>query len=136
MPAKPRRRPSGTRCRTAMEAGEGPAGQSVGAIFHAGASTPQTEGAEMGVTNGADREPGEEVFAIVVEPDPRLEQLRRLDDWLSHLTIWQLLLVTMPFALVIAGIAIWLSSAPPPVDLKFTLPFASFGDVGGDLNDK
>jgi hypothetical protein len=60
------------------------------------------------VSNGVDRERDEELYAAI-EPDPRLQRLRRLDEWLSHLTVWQLLLVTMPFALVIAGIAIWLS---------------------------
>ena len=66
----------------------------------------QTECAEIGVTNGVDRERGEELDAAV-EPNPRLQRLRRLDEWLSHLTTWQLLLVTIPFSLVIAGIAIW-----------------------------
>lgn len=79
MSVKSRRRPSGTRRRTAMEAGE-------------------------------------EVYVIVVEPDPRLEQLRRLDEWLSHLTVWQLHLLSVPFALVIVGITVWLNSLLPPVD--------------------
>jgi hypothetical protein len=40
----------------------------------------QTESAEIGVINGADRERGEELYAMVVEPDSRLERLRRLDE--------------------------------------------------------
>jgi len=59
-------------------------------------------------------EAGEELHAIVVPPDPRLEQLRQLDEWLSHLTVWQQYLLSVPFALVIAGIAVWLNSVLPP----------------------
>jgi len=82
----------------------------------------QTEGAEIAMTNGVDREWGEELYVIVVEPDPRLEQLRRLDEWLSHLPVWQLHLLSVPFALVIAGIAIWLNSVLPPADPNLLFP--------------
>jgi hypothetical protein len=129
MPVKPRRPPSGTQSRTAMETGEGPAGRRVGAIFCAGAATPQTEGAEAGVANGAVRERGEELYAIAVEPDPRLERLRRLDEWLSHLTVWQRHLLIVPFALVIAGIAVWLTLVLPPVDPNLPFPARPFGPL-------
>jgi hypothetical protein len=129
MPVKPRRRPWRTQSRTAIEAGEGTTRRSVGAIFCAGATTPQTEGAETGVTNGADRERGEEVYAVVVEPDPRLERLRRLDEWLSNLTVWQQHLLCVPFALVIAGIAIWLNSVLPAADPNLPFPERPFGPL-------
>jgi len=112
-----------------MEAGVGPAGRSAGAICGAGATTPQTEGAEIGVANGVDRERGEEVYAIVVEPDPRSERLRRLDEWLSHLTVWQRHLLIVPFVLVIAGIAVWLNSVLPPVDPNLLFPVRPFGPL-------
>ena len=73
------------------------------------------------MTNGADRERGEELYAAV-EPDPRLQQLRRLDEWLSHLTVWQLHLLCLPIALVIVGIALWLNSLLPPVDPNLLFP--------------
>jgi hypothetical protein len=88
----------------------------------------ETGDAEIAVTNGADRERGEELSAIIVEPDPRLEQLRRLDDWLSHLTVWQRLLLIVPFALVIAGIAA-LNSVLPPVDPNLLFPPRPFGPL-------
>jgi hypothetical protein len=34
------------------------------------------------MTDRVGREWGEELCMIIVEPDPRLEQLRRLDEWL------------------------------------------------------
>ena len=89
----------------------------------------QTEGAEIGVTNGVDPEWGEELYTIVVEPDPRLEQLRRLDEWLSHLTVWQEFLLFVPFALVIAGITVWLNSVLPPVDPNLLFQARPFGPL-------
>jgi hypothetical protein len=56
-------------------------------------------------------------------------QLRRLDEWLSHLTVWQLHLVTMPFALVIVGITFWLNSLLPPVDPNLLFPGRPFGPL-------
>jgi hypothetical protein len=79
----------------------------------------QTQSAEI------DRECGEELYVIVVEPD----RLRRLDEWLSHLTVWQLHLVTVPFALVIVGIAFWLNSLLPPVDPNLLFPGRPFGPL-------
>jgi hypothetical protein len=81
------------------------------------------------MTNGADRERSEEVYAIVVEPDARLERLRRLDEWLSHLTVWQRHLLIVPFALVIAGIAVWLNLVLPPVDPNLPFPARPFGPL-------
>lgn len=71
---------------------------------------------------GIDREWGEELYVIVVKP----EQLRRLDEWLSHLTVWQLRLVTLSFALVIVGIAVLLNSMLPPVDPNLLFPARPF----------
>lgn len=53
---------------------------------------------------------------IVIEPDPRLERLRRLDAWLSRLTVWQLYLLVMPVALICAGISVWVNSLLPAID--------------------
>ena len=64
-----------------------------------------------------------------VEPDPRLEQLRRLDEWLSHLTVWQQHLLTVPFALVIAGITVWLNSVLPPVHPNLVFLARPFGPL-------
>jgi hypothetical protein len=64
---------------------------------------------------------------IVVEPAPRLEQLRRLDEWVSGLTIWQQHLLATPFAFVSAGIAAWLNSVLPPVDPNFFSLARRFG---------
>ena len=59
---------------------------------------------------------------IIAEPDSRLEQLRRLEEWLSHLTVWQQHLLAMPFAFVGAGITVWLNSVPPPLDPNLLFP--------------
>jgi hypothetical protein len=72
-----------------------------------------------------DREWGEELYVIVVKP----EQLRRLDEWLSHLTVWQLRLVTLSLALVIVGIAVLLNSVLPPVDPNLAFPAKPFGPL-------
>ena len=66
---------------------------------------------------------------LAVEPDPRLEQLRRLDEWLSHLTVWQQHLLTVPFALVIAGITVWLNSVLPPVHPNLVFLARPFGPL-------
>ena len=58
-----------------------------------------------------DQEWGKEPCMIVVETDPRLEQLRRLDNWLSRLTAWKQNLLATPFALITAGLTVWLNSA-------------------------
>jgi len=63
-----------------------------------------------------DREWGEEMYMIIIEPDPRSEQLRRLDAWLSRLTVWQQYLLALPFALIQAGLSVWLNSLLPAVD--------------------
>jgi len=63
-----------------------------------------------------DREWGEEMYMIIIEPDPQLERLRRLDAWLSRLTVWQRYLLAMPFVLMQAGITVWLNSLLPAVD--------------------
>jgi hypothetical protein len=70
------------------------------------------------VTNRVDWEWGEELCTITVEPDPRLEQLRRLDAWLTRLTVWQHYLLITPFALITAGLTVWLNSCLPLVDPK------------------
>ena len=54
----------------------------------------------------------------VVDPDPRLEQLRRLDNWLSRLTVRKQNLLATPFALITAALTIWLNSAVPLADPK------------------
>jgi hypothetical protein len=74
-----------------------------------------------------DREWGEELCMIIVEPDPRLEQLRRLDEWLSHLTAWQHHLLAMPFALVSVGITLWLNTFMPPADPNLLFLVRPFG---------
>jgi hypothetical protein len=56
-----------------------------------------------------------------------LEQLRRLEEWLSHLTVWQQHLVTMQFAFVGAGITFWLNSVLPPVDPNLLFLARPFG---------
>ena len=63
-----------------------------------------------------DREWGEEMYMIIIEPDPQLERLRRLDAWLSRLKVWQRYLLAMPFVLMQAGITVWLNSLLPAVD--------------------
>jgi hypothetical protein len=68
---------------------------------------------------------GEELYVIVVKP----EQLRRLDEWLSHLTVWQLHLLCVPIALVIVGITFWLNSLLPPVDPNLLFPPRPFGPL-------
>ena len=78
------------------------------------------------MTDSAGWEWNEELCTIIIEPDPRLEQLRRLEEWLSHLTVWQQHLLTMPFAFVGAGISVWLNSVLPPVEpnlLSLARPF-------------
>jgi hypothetical protein len=66
---------------------------------------------------------------IMVEPDPRLAQLRRLDEWLSHRTVLQQHLLIMPFALISAGITLWLNSVLPPVDANLFSLTNSFGPL-------
>ena len=75
----------------------------------------------INMTDSVGWEWGEELCTIIVEPDPRLEQLRRLEEWLSHLTVWQQHVLTMPFAFVGAGITVWLNSVLPPVDPNLLL---------------
>jgi hypothetical protein len=70
----------------------------------------------IGMMRSVDREWGEEMYMIIIEPDPQLERLRRLDAWLSRLTVWQRYLLVMPFALMHAGITVWLNSLLPAVD--------------------
>jgi hypothetical protein len=65
-----------------------------------------------------DQEWGKEPCMIVVDTDPRLEQLRRLDNWLSHLTVWGQNLLATPFALITAGLTVWLNLAVPLADPK------------------
>jgi len=48
--------------------------------------------------------------------DPQLEQLRRLDAWLSELTVWQRYLLALPLVLIPAGILVWLDWLLPVVD--------------------
>jgi hypothetical protein len=55
---------------------------------------------------------------IVVHPDPRLEQLRRLDNWLSRLKVWRQNLLATPFAPITAGLTVWLNSAVPLANPK------------------
>jgi hypothetical protein len=47
-----------------------------------------------------------------------LEQLRRLDNWLSRLKVWRQNLLATPFALITAGLTIWLNLALPLADPK------------------
>ena len=54
----------------------------------------------------------------VVDTDPRLEQSRRLDNWLSRLTVWKQNLLATPSALITAGLTVWLNSAAPLADPK------------------
>jgi hypothetical protein len=61
---------------------------------------------------------GKEQCMTVVDPDPRLEQLRRLDNWLSHFTVWRQNLLAIPFALITAGLTVWLNLAVPVADPK------------------
>jgi len=61
---------------------------------------------------------GKEPCMIVVDTDPRLEQLRRLDNWLGRLTVWKQNLLAAPFALITAVLTVWLNSAVPLVDPK------------------
>jgi hypothetical protein len=79
------------------------------------------------MTDSVGWEWGEELSTITVEPDPRLEQLRRLEEWLSHLTVWQQHLLTMPFAFVGAGITFWLNSVLLPVDPNLLFLARPFG---------
>ena len=65
-----------------------------------------------------DQEWGKEPCMIVVEPDPRLEQLRRLDEWLGLLAIWQQNLLATSFVLITAGLTVWLNLAVPLADSK------------------
>ena len=65
-----------------------------------------------------DQEWGKELGMIVVHPDPRLEQLRRLDDLLRRFTVWKQNLLATPFALITAGLAVWLNLAVPLADSK------------------
>ena len=57
------------------------------------------------------------------------EQLRRLDERLSHLTVWQLHLLSVPFVPVIAGLAVWLNSVLPPVDPNLLFLEKPFGPL-------
>jgi hypothetical protein len=91
------------------------------------ATAPHKEGVRSNMTDSAGWEWGEELSTIIVEPDPQLEQLRRLEEWLSHLTVWQQHLLTMPFAFVGAGISAWLNSVLPPVDPHLLLLGRPFG---------
>jgi hypothetical protein len=70
------------------------------------------------MTNRADLDWGGKLCMISVEPDPRLDQLRQLDEWLTRLTVWQHYLLISPFALITAGLTVWLNSAVPLVDPK------------------
>jgi len=74
-----------------------------------------------------DREWADELYMIIVEPDPRLEQLRRLDEWLSQLTSWQQYLLAMPFGLISAGVTLWLNSVLPAVDSNQYSVMGPFG---------
>jgi hypothetical protein len=64
------------------------------------------------MTNGIDREWGQELCTIIVEPDPRLQQLRRVDECLSRLSVWQQHLLVTPFALITAVLTVWNSAVP------------------------
>jgi hypothetical protein len=55
---------------------------------------------------------------ILVDTDPRLERLQRLDNWLSRLTVWKQNLLATPFALITAGLTVWLNLAVPLADPK------------------
>jgi hypothetical protein len=70
------------------------------------------------MTNRADRGWGGKLCMIIVEPDPRLDQLRRLDAGLTRLAVWQHCLLITPFALITAGLTAWLTLAAPLVDPK------------------
>jgi hypothetical protein len=56
------------------------------------------------------------MFMIIIEPDPRLQRVQRLNAWLSGLKVWQLYLLVLPFALIYAGVPIWLNSLLPAID--------------------
>lgn len=65
----------------------------------------------------------DELYVIVLYPDPRaerlqrrLEQLQRLDDWLQQLTRWEQWLLPVPFALFTGWLGVWLNSLLPPID--------------------
>jgi hypothetical protein len=81
------------------------------------------------MTTGVDREWGEELCTIIIirELDPRLEHLRCLDEWLISLTAWQQHLVAMAFALLSAGVTVWLNSVLPPVDPNLLFLGSPFG---------
>ena len=65
----------------------------------------------------------DELYMIIVFPDARaarlqrrLDQLRRFDNWLQGLTLWQQRLLPWPFALLTGCFAAWVNTLLPPVD--------------------